>query len=102
MPSGEAIVKKALDQLLSTLLPDDKREFSRTTLQDVKQCAYDIEREQAARLDLRFMRRIEPLLRSLETYAPVLEVFCQGYAPMAFIWVSAIDRYSQRVQLADT
>ena len=87
MANGEAIIKKALDQLKSTLTPEDVRTFSNTSLEDLWREARKIEQEQGARLDLRFMRRIEPFLRSLESYASVIEVFCQGYAPMAFIWV---------------
>ena len=87
MATGEEIVKKALDQLKSTLTPEDVRMFSNTSLEDLWREARKMEEEQGARLDLRFMRRIEPFLRSLESYAGVIEVFCQGYSPMAFVWV---------------
>lgn len=86
MATGEATVKKALDQLKSTLTPEDVRMFSNTSLEDLWREARRIEQEQGARMDLRCMRRLEPLLRSLESYASVIEVFCQGYAPMAFVW----------------
>lgn len=87
MATGETIVRKALDQLKSTISPEDVRTFSNTSLEDLWREARKIEYEQGARLDLRCMRRIEPLLRSLESYASVIEVFCQGYSPMAFVWV---------------
>ena len=87
MASGEAVVKKALDQLKSTLTPEDVRTFSNTSLEDLWREARKVEREQGARLDLRCMRRIEPFLRSLESYSGVIEVLCQGYSPMAFVWV---------------
>lgn len=87
MATGEAIVKKALDQLKLTLTPEDARMFSISSLEDLWREARRIEVEQGARLDLRCMRRLEPLLRSLESYAGVIEVFCQGYSPMAFVWV---------------
>ena len=87
MAAGEAIVIKALDHLRSTINPEDVRIFSNTSLEDVWREARKIEREQGARRDLRYMARIEPFLRSLESYAGVIEVFCQGYAPMAFVWV---------------
>ena len=54
-----------------------------------REAARAIEREQGVRGDLRFMRRIEPLLKTLESYSGVLEVFCQGYPPMAFVWVTS-------------
>ena len=87
MATGEAIVNKALDQLKSTITPEDARVFSNTSLEDVWREARSIEREQAARRDLRFMRRLEHYLRSLESYAGVIEVFCQAHGPMAFVWV---------------
>lgn len=87
MASGEAVVKKAIEHLKSTLTPEDIRMFSDTSLRDLWCEARKIEAEQGARQDLRFMRRIEPLLRTLESYASVIEVFCQGYSPMAFVWV---------------
>ena len=87
MATGEAIVKKALDQLKSSLTTEDVRTFSNTSLEDLWREARKIEKEQADRRDLRFMRRVEPLLRSLESYAGVIEVLCQGYSPMAFVWV---------------
>lgn len=88
MATGRAIVKKAIDQLKPTLTAEDARIFFATTSsEDIRLAASEIEDEQGRRLDLRFMRRIEPFLQSLESYAAVLEVFCQGYSPMAFIWV---------------
>lgn len=87
MANGGEIVEKALDQLKSTLTAEDVRMFSNTSLEDLWREARKVENEQGARRDLRFMRRIEPFLRSLESYASVIEVFCQGYSPMAFVWV---------------
>ena len=87
MATGKAIVEKALDDLKSTLTAEDARIFSNTSLEDLWREVRRIEDEQGARLDLRFMRRAEHYLRSLEGYAGVVEVFCQGYSPMAFVWV---------------
>lgn len=87
MATGVEIVEKALDQLKSTLTAEDVRMFSNTSLEDLWREARKVEDEQGARLDLRFMRRIEPFLRSLESYASVIEVFCQAHPPMAFVWV---------------
>ena len=87
MATGEVIVERALDQLKSSLTAEDVRTFSNTSLEDLWREARKIEKEQAARRDLRFMRRVERLVRSLESYAGVIEVLCQGYSPMAFVWV---------------
>ena len=87
MADGRAIVEKALDQLKSSLVDEDSRVFSDSTLEDVWKAAREIEQEQTARASLQNMRRIEPILRSLESYASVMNTFCQGFSPMAFVWV---------------
>ena len=87
MTAPQGTVEKAIRELKAVASADDAYTFSSTTLRDVQQEARDIEKEQAAKMDLRFMRRIEPYIESLEGYAGVLEVFCQGYPPMAFVWV---------------
>lgn len=87
MATGEETVKRALEQLKSSLTTEDARTFSNTSLEDLWREARQIEKGQADRRDLRFMRRVEPLLRTLESYAGVIEVLCQGYSPMAFVWV---------------
>lgn len=101
MASGEATVKKALDQLKSTLSTEHADMFSNTSLGDIWSEARNIEGEQGARLDLKYMRRLEPLLHFLESYASIIEVFCQGYAPMAFVWVKSIVPHKSLVLLID-
>ena len=97
MATGRATVEKSLDALKSTVTSGDARIFSDTRLEHVWQAAREIEREQGARMDIRCTRRIEPFLRSLESYAPTIEVFCQGFSPMAFVWViSSICLYRLR------
>lgn len=90
MATGEAIVEKALTQLKSTITEEDDRTFFDTRLADIWREARIIEQELAGRRDLRYMKRLEPYLQTLEGYASVLEVICQGYPPMAFIWVNII------------
>ena len=90
MATAEATVLKALERMKSTLSDADARMFSDTTLADVVQEARVIEKEQGARRDLRYMRRIEPYLRTLQEYAGVVEVLCQGYPPMSFVWVGPV------------
>ena len=88
MATGGDIVKKAIEQLTSTLTSEDERIFMDTSLEDLWKEARRIEHGQGQRRDLRFMRRIESFIRTMESYAGVIEVFCQGYSPMAFVWVS--------------
>ncbi|MCJ1396240.1 hypothetical protein MMC18_009468 [Xylographa bjoerkii] len=83
MGDGRSIIKSAYDQLKSTISSQDALSFSNASFADVWKVARNIEREQGARQSLRNMGRIEPMLRTLETYAPVIETFCQGFSPMA-------------------
>ena len=90
MATGQDIVLRALTQMKSTLTDVDKRMFSDTSAADVWREARTIEKELRGRRELRYMKRIAPYLDTLESYAGVLEVFCQGYSPMAFVWVNPI------------
>jgi len=66
----------------------DDREFSNTTLRDVRDAAKDVERQLAARQCMRNMKRLEPFLNGLETYSKVIEVLCNGTPFLSWIWVS--------------
>jgi hypothetical protein len=88
MATGSLIIENAFNKLRDAITHEDSREFTNTTLEDVWSVARSIEREQEARRSLRNVRRIEPFLLFLEDYSKVIEVFCQGYSPMSFIWVS--------------
>ncbi len=101
MATGRAIAKKALDQLSLTLSSDDTRFFLDTSLEDLWKEARTIEYEQAQRRDLRCMRRIEGFLRTMESYSGIIEVFCQGFSPMSFVWVSLFWDESRRSQIAN-
>lgn len=87
MATGQAVVTKALQNLKSSITPEDVRTFKDTTLEDLWRDAREIEREQDKRLDLRHMKRLEQVLRSLESYSGVIDSLCQGFSPMAWVWV---------------
>jgi hypothetical protein len=85
--SGREIIQRALDDLKTNTNADDERTFQNTSVKDVWDLARKIEQEQIKRAGLQNMRRIEPILRSLESYAGVIDTFCQGFSPMAWVWV---------------
>lgn len=91
MATAQAIVTKALRNLESSVTPEDARTFKDATLKDLWRDAREIEREQGTRLALRHMGRIEPILRSLESYSSVIDSLCQGFSPMAWVWVEFTD-----------
>ena len=66
----------------------DDREFSDTTLRDVRDAAKQVERQLAARQCMRNMKRLEPFLNGLEAYSKVIEVLCNGTPFLSWIWVS--------------
>lgn len=83
---GRKIMKSAFDNLTRAVTPQDLRDFKDTTLEDVWKAARQIEREQGKRSYLQNMRRIEPALETLGSYAKCIEVFCQGFPFMSFVW----------------
>lgn len=91
MATGQEIVTKALNDLKSSITPEDARTFKDATLEDLWRDAREIESEQGRRLALRHMSRIEPILRSLESYSSSIDTLCQGFSPMAWVWVDLID-----------
>ena len=101
MATGQAIVTKALQTLESSITPEDARTFKDTTLEDLWRDAREIEREQGKRLALRHMDRLEQILRSLESYSSVMDSICQGFSPMAWVWVELTDlkTCSKNIQL---
>ena len=80
-------IKEAFSKLKDSISSQDAQDFQSTTLQDVRSAAHKIEQQQAQRQSLRNMRRIEPFLNFMESYSRVIEVFCQGFSPMAWVWV---------------
>ncbi|KAK0713509.1 hypothetical protein B0T26DRAFT_365769 [Lasiosphaeria miniovina] len=79
-------IENAFKDLERTISPADSRDFSSTTLDDVRKAAIDVERQLAARQSLRNMRRLEPLFQGLEHYAKVIDVLCNGTDYMSWIW----------------
>ncbi|KAF2642645.1 hypothetical protein P280DRAFT_395523 [Massarina eburnea CBS 473.64] len=83
--------KNSFERFENTVLAQSKsdhRDFSSTTLQDVRQAAKEIEQQLAARQCLRNMRRIEPFLNGLEAYSKVIEVLCNGTDYLPWIWLA--------------
>ena len=85
---ADGAIREAFDKLTETFSREDIADFHSTTLQDVHNAAQAIERQQSQRQSLRNLRRIQPFLQFMQHYADVLEVICQGYSPIAWVWVS--------------
>lgn len=87
MANAQAIVTKALEDLKSSITDEDQRTFEDASLEALWRDAREIEYDQDRRLALRSMGRIEPFLRTLESYSSVVDSMCQGFSPMAWVWV---------------
>ena len=88
--TGPALISKAFEELKATVSVKDAKSFQDTTLEQVWELAREIESKQSARLCNRNFRRLEPILRSLENYAPAIDAISQGFQPMAWVWVCAL------------
>ena len=83
-------IREAFGKLKDSVSSEDAQDFQSTTLQDVRSAVHKIEQQQAQRQSLRNIRRIEPFLKFMETYSRVIEVSCQGFSPMAWVWVRLV------------
>ena len=79
-------MQAAFQELKQIITPQDSRDFSKTTLQDVKKAALEIEVQLEARQSLRNMRRLKPLFQGLEHYEKTAGVLCNGTPFLPWVW----------------
>ncbi|WAO82927.1 NACHT domain-containing protein [Fusarium falciforme] len=84
--AGRETIKRAFKDLERAICPADSRDFTSTTIGDVRRASIEIERQLAARQSLRNMRRLEALFLGLEHYSKVIEVLCNGTDYLPWIW----------------
>lgn len=87
-PSVQArlTLRDAFERFAATVTPGDKREFTNTKLNDVRDEAIKIEQQLRARRTQRYMVRLDPFLRGVEHYSKVVEVLCNGTPYLSWIW----------------
>jgi hypothetical protein len=98
-PQARRIFQESFDAFEKTVhhySTTDDREFSDTTLRDVREAAIQIQQQLAARQCLRNMKRLEPLLDGLEAYSKIIEVLCNDTPFLAWVWVSQFSHFFQR------
>ena len=88
-------IKGAFERFESTIHTSDIRLFRSTTLQDVREAARIIERDQAERKCMRNLRRVRPLLEGLGKFAGALDALCQGTPYLSYIWVTTHEPMSR-------
>ncbi|CAI6332799.1 unnamed protein product [Periconia digitata] len=62
------------------------RDFSQTSLDDLKQCIATIQNDQRASRKLRYLKRLGPFLDTMERYGKIIEVFLNVSDIIAFVW----------------
>ncbi len=73
----DSAFQSAKDEFLGSLANIAKFDFKSATVKDVYAAVQDIEREQAKTKTFRGLARIRPLLKALEDYAGILDIFAQ-------------------------
>ena len=84
--SAQRTIREAFTDLETAVSPSDVAIFSKTTLQDVRKAASEVESQLAARQSLRNMRRLVPLFRGLDHYSRSIEILCNGTQYLAWVW----------------
>src|SRR5437764_142069 len=88
--SAQYMIQEACVELQTTVTNTEAASFSHTRFDDVEQALHALEDEQAKRMSLKNLARIEPFLSWMQDYSSVLHTFCQGFSPMAWVWVRRI------------
>jgi hypothetical protein len=85
--SPHPVIEDAFQKFEQLIRPSDDRLFKQTELEDVRQAAYIISRDQSRRKCLRNLRRIKPLFDILSKLSGPLDTLCQGTPYLCYIWV---------------
>ena len=72
------------------LSAEELQDFQFSTLTDLQSTIGMIQQEQSRTRTLRYSKRLEPFLKTIEEYGKVIEVFVNSSQMLAFIWVSAL------------
>jgi len=87
MASPRTVIADAFEGFNRSISVEDARTFMNTGLEDVWSAAKDIDKEQRRRQLAQNLRRVEPLLQRIESYAKVSEVLCNGTPYLTCVWV---------------
>jgi hypothetical protein len=79
---------RALDRFRGSLTEEQKRDFSSTTLEDVKLEIQKIQHRFGQEKKLRNLRRISKFLEAMKQVEQVVTIFLNVHEVVAFIWVN--------------
>jgi molecular chaperone GrpE (heat shock protein) len=86
MSSTEDTFEAILSDFKKRLTPKELEDFQITTLQDVRETALRIQRDQEIVKKMMNMTRIESFLEAMDQFSKVIEVFLNASMFVAFIW----------------
>jgi hypothetical protein len=87
MANPISVIADAFEKLKHSVSEEDAHDFASTELKDVWKAAREIDGAQRNRQSAQNLRRVEPLLGSIEKYAKVIEVLCNGTPFLPYAWV---------------
>lgn len=97
MANGAQMIQEAGIQLRTATFNAETASFHHTTRADVEHALHAIEDKQAKSLSLMNLARIQPFISWMQDYSGVLDTFCQGFSPMAWVWVRRLYRRNLRL-----
>lgn len=83
----------------ANLTSEEEDEFRFTTIQDLQSAILRIRGEQWTDRRLRALNRLDPILKTLQQYGQVVEVFVNAADMVAFIWVRCFPNRAMRHEL---
>jgi molecular chaperone GrpE (heat shock protein) len=86
MASAEDTFEAILANFKKRLTPKEQDDFQFVTLNDVRETALRIQREQEQVKMMMNMSRIESFLEAMDQFGKVLEVFLNASNFVAFVW----------------
>lgn len=91
--STKTTFERVLQDFKDKLSPEQRKEFSMTTIEELELAVVEIQDRQAAKGDMKNLNRIKGFLEAMKSNSAIIEVFLNVHPFVAFIWV----RFQQRV-----
>jgi hypothetical protein len=82
--------ERALKEFKKDLKKRDQDVFKNTTLDGLKQCIGDLQKEQHSSRRLQNLNRLKPFIEAMEQYGKVVTIFANTNEILAFVWVGEI------------
>ncbi|GME58775.1 hypothetical protein GTA08_BOTSDO11283 [Neofusicoccum parvum] len=89
--SPQALFEKAFQDFKNEagLTPDEEAQFKLTTLEELQKTVQATQLKQESSRRLRYMRRLQIFMDTMDQYGKVIEVFVNAADMVAFIWIAA-------------